>query len=312
VIVCGIDISKAWIDAHFSNKDRRFSNDERGWKALLGFAGGVGLFVMEASGSYHLGLAEWLCAKGRQVSVVNPAQSSHFSRALGLRSKTDKVDARLLALYASKVEVSRFQPASQVQKELRALTRHRETLIAQVSACRIRLQGPELGEFEKELLLEQQSFLKAQVRACKERLRALRKDPELKGRFGLLQTIPGVGETLALTVLSECRPEDFAGAKQLAAYAGLCPREFTSGSSIRSKPRLSKKGNARLRRALYMPALTATRKTGILNTFYTRLLEKGKSPMAAIGAIMHKLIRIIYGVLKSNQPFNAEKALTTT
>ena len=310
VIVCGIDISKSWIDVHFSSKDARFDNDERGWKDLLRFAGGACLFVMEASGSHHLGLAEWLHQRGREVSVINPARSAHFARALGLRNKTDRVDARLLALYASKIEVPRFKPASPAQKELRALTRHRESLVAQAASCKIRLQESELTQFERELLTSQQAFLKGQVSACKERLRVLQRSPELSGRVELLRTIPGLGETSALAVLSECRPEEFEGAGQLAAYAGLCPKERTSGSSIRSRPRLSKSGNARLRKALYMPALAAIRAKGPLAGHYQRLLERGKSRMAAIGAVMHKILRIVYGVLKSCQPFNPALALT--
>jgi transposase len=310
MIVCGIDISKASFDVFLVGKSQAFSNDEQGFRQLLAFASNAELFVMEASGNYHLSLAEWLYAQGRQVSVVNPAQSSHYAKAIGLRNKTDKVDARMLAGFAQRVEVPRFEPMSLSDKELRGLMRHRETLVTQVCACRQQLADSGLGEFEKALLQEQIRFLRAQLNQCKSKARELLQDPELKRRFDLVCSIYGIGETTAFSVLGECRPEAFAGAKQIAAFAGVCPREFASGTSVRSKPRLSKMGNARLRKCLYMPCLVAIRGKSAFTDFYNRLVKAGKTPMAAIGALMHKYIRVIYGVLKSGKPFDPQMLLT--
>lgn len=311
VIVCGIDVSKATLDVFFAGRGLVVPNDERGFRRLLGIAGGAELFVMEASGNYHLALAEWLCERGRAVSVVNPAQGSHYARALGLRTKNDKVDARMLASFAERVEVPRFEPRSPAEKELRGLVRHREGLVRTAGACRTRLKDPGLGAFERAMLEEQVAFLKGQLETCRRRLREMLEDPELARRFELVRSIPGLGETSALTILAECRPEAFGSAKRLAAYAGTCPREFTSGTSVKGRPRLSKAGNPGLRRCLYMPALVATRGEGPLAAFYDRLLARGKAPKAALGAVMHKLLRLVFGVLRSGTPFDPQKALTT-
>lgn len=310
MIVCGIDVSKATLDVFFAGKSVRFPNDEGGFRSLARIAGGAGLFVMEASGSYHLALAEWLHERGSAVSVVNPAQSAHYARALGLRTKTDKVDARMLASFAERVEVPRFRPLAPAEKELRGLVRHREAIVDQACASRARLRDPGAGAFERAMLEEQLRFFRSQLSACKDRSRALLEDPELRRRAGLVRTIHGMGETSALKVLAECRPEEFASARQIAAYAGICPKEFESGTSVKRAPRLSKAGNARLRRALYMPALAASRGKGPLGEFYRRLVAKGKAPMSAIGALMHKLIRLVYGVLKSGRPYDPDLALT--
>lgn len=303
MIVCGIDVSKQWLDAHFAGTDKRLPNDVSGFKAIARLAKGAELFVMEASGSYHQDLADWLCESGRKVCVANPARTASFARALGLRNKTDRVDARALALFGARFELPLYEPPSPQERELRTLSRHREDLVREVAACRVRLQETAAHDLALEHRRELLKLLLAQLKACKARLRALLGQPGLKERYELLLSVPGVGEGLAATILAECSPEAFSGAKQLAAYAGVCPREMVSGSSVRGRTRLCKRGNPRLRRALYMPAMAAIRLAGAFQDLYERLLAKGKSRMAALAAVMHKLLRVAYGVLKHRQPY---------
>jgi transposase len=126
----------------------------------------------------------------------------------------------------------------------------------------------------------------------------------------LLESIPGVGAVTAQAILAELpAPARFASAQQAAAYAGLAPREYGSGTSIRKRTRLSKAGNARLRKALYLPTLTAIRFNPLLRGFFERLVAAGKARMAAVGACMPKLLMIAYGVLKSRVPFDPLWAL---
>ena len=124
----------------------------------------------------------------------------------------------------------------------------------------------------------------------------------------LLESIPGVGAATAQVILAELpEPARFASAQQAAAYAGLAPREYGSGTSVRKRTRLSKAGNARLRKALYLPTLTAIRFNPLLRGFFERLVAAGKARMAAVGACMRKLLMIAYGVLKSRTPFDPSR-----
>jgi transposase len=127
----------------------------------------------------------------------------------------------------------------------------------------------------------------------------------LRADRNLLQSIPGVGAVTAQALLAELpEPGQFASAQQAAAYAGLAPRQYRSGTSVRKRTRLSKAGNARLRKALYLPALTALRFNPLLKAFFERLVAAGKARMVAVGACMRKLLMIAYGVLKNRTPFD--------
>ena len=122
----------------------------------------------------------------------------------------------------------------------------------------------------------------------------------------MLKTIPGIGDKTATTILAECGDlRTYPSARELAAYAGLTPKEFRSGSSVKGKPRLSKIGSSRLRQALYFPAISAKRYNPIIQAFCDRLLQRGKHNMTVIGAAMRKLLHLAYGVVKSGKPFDA-------
>ncbi|WP_250126183.1 transposase [Chroococcidiopsis sp. CCMEE 29] len=129
--------------------------------------------------------------------------------------------------------------------------------------------------------------------------------PELKSQRDLLTSIPGVGDQTAASILAEIGSIDtFESARQLAAYSGLTPRERTSGTSVRGKTSLSRIGNSRVRKALFMPALTATQYNPILHDLWERLLKRGKTKMVALGAVMRKLLHLVFGVFKSRKTFD--------
>ena len=131
--------------------------------------------------------------------------------------------------------------------------------------------------------------------------------PELKQRQKLLESIPGLGQLTAAKILGEIRDVcEFDSARQLAAYVGVTPRNVLSGTSVHKKSRLSKMGNSQLRKALYMPAIVAQTYNPIIRTFCQRLLKSGLRPMEVIGAAMHKLLHLIYGILKSGKPFDPD------
>jgi transposase len=307
-IICGIDVSSKWVDASLDGGPaKRFDHTGKGFEALAAWAKGAALVVMEATGSHHLALADFMAGKGFQVSVVNPARASAYSTATGARNKTDKSDARVLARFAARNEVPRYEPASPERREFQALARERNRLAADAARLKTQLKAPGLHPLVREQLAERLALHKAQAARVAGYLKALaKKCPELGQGLALLQSVPGVGPATAATVLAELDPSRFATAKQAAAFAGLTPREFTSGSSVRKATRMGKRGSAALRKALFLPAMTAVRHPAF-KAYYLRLLERGKSKMSALGAVMHKLLRTAFAVLKTKTPY-ASKA----
>ena len=135
--------------------------------------------------------------------------------------------------------------------------------------------------------------------------------PDLKRQSELLDSIPGVGQTTAALFLAEIVDiRQYKSARQVAAFAGLVPRERRSGTSVRGKVRLSKIGNARLKKALYFPAITALRCSEFFKQWASGMRERGKCKMSVIGAAMRKLIHLAYGVLKTGKPFDPNWAKT--
>ena len=146
----------------------------------------------------------------------------------------------------------------------------------------------------------------AQIRDIRRRINDhIDQNPDLRGKRELLESIPGIATATSAQLLVYLAQEGrFTKAKELGAFAGLTPRRIESGSSVKGKSRLSKMGEPRLRKALYMPAIVAMRHNPVMAAFAQRLLARGKPKMVVIGAIMRKLIHLAFGVLKSGKPFD--------
>ena len=313
----GIDVSQHTLDAcYLPASDARprsasFANDAAGHAALLAWASALAPdtlpgFCLESTGAYGEALALALSDAGRHVAVVNPARVKYAGLMRGQGNKTDKADARLIAEYATRERPPAWAPPRPEVRELQALTRRRDDLRALAAREKTRLAGPGLTAAERKSVRRTAAFLAREADRLGHQADALiAASAALRAGRALRESIPGVGATTAQAILAE-RPEParFATAQQAAAYAGLAPREYSSGSSVRKRTRLSKAGNARLRKALYLPALTAIRFNPLLKAFFERLVAAGKAKMAAVGACMRKLLMIAYGVLKSRVPFD--------
>jgi transposase len=311
--VAGIDVSKASLDVCFREKTKTFDNDLAGHRALMRWCKGAELVVMEATGSYHFDLACALHEKGFSVAVVNPARACYYAKSMGKRNKTDSVDAGVLAEFGRTHELELFVPPSEGERSLCRLVRLRSDLVVQRAQGKIRVQDPAVTEFERVMWEAQELFLNGQIAVVeKEITKVLASEEALTAAYDLLLGIPGVGAVTAWTILAEVRDiKRFDSAKKIAAFAGVCPSLRQSGTSLKGPGKLSRQGNSTLRKALYMAAVAAIRLGGAFQDFFVRLVSQGKAKKTALVAVMHKLIRTAYGVLKSGDPFIDKRALTT-
>ena len=316
--ILGIDISKAKFDLALLidgkvKKTRVFENNLTGFKALSLWLIKQDIThlhaCMEATGCYGDALATYLVGQGFIVSVVNPAQIKSFSGAQLNRAKTDKADAKLIAQFCASMHPTAWAPPPMHVRELQALV--------QRLAALLQMERQEQNRFDTAAPVVQPSIktvlgtIQAEIKAVERMIRDhIDRHPDLKSQSNLLDSIPGIGvATISRLLAFVGDVHRFNDAKALAAFVGLNPTVHQSGSSVRGKSRLSKKGNATIRKALYMPAIVARRYNPIIKEFAQRLKKAGKSNMLIIGAVMRKLLHIIYGVLKSGKPFDANYAV---
>lgn len=313
----GIDVGKDTLELALLTPQQRLHtksvrNTEAGFKALTTWIKRLTKpetavrACLEASGGYEQDVALFLSEREFYVSVVNPRQTSAYAASRLRRAKTDRVDAALLARFCQREQPPRWQVPSVAQRQLRELTRGLEALKQERDRTQNRRDRARDETVETalerviEVLSEQIQVLQTQIEGH------LAAHPELERQRDLLVSIPGVGSLTAALVLAELGDVSrFESARQAAAYAGLVPRHYESGTSIKRRVRLSKLGNSRLRRALYFPALSAMRHNEAIQVFAERLRKQGKAKMAVVGASMRKLLHICFGVLRNGQPFDA-------
>lgn len=311
----GLDMAKASFTVRLLGPHRAhsalFTNECTGWAQLDGWLAQhhcrQALAGLEPTGPYAAGLLWHLHCAGHTVCLLNARHLKHYGRSLGRKVKTDHTDAALIADYlkAHAAQLRPWQPPTQEILLLQGLVRRRQQVLGLLQAERNRTEGV-TQPLIKASLQRQIGHLETEL----ERLdRTLEKHvldhPKLQHRVRLLCTIPGIGPVVAMTILAEVPAlSAFARARDLAAFAGLTPSIIQSGSSVHRRGRLTKEGSALLRKMLYMAALQAVKRpTNALHRSYQHFIERGKSKMCAIGALMHKLIRIAFGVLKHDQPF---------
>ena len=268
-------------------------------------------FCMEATGNYSQGLALFLSQTEHKVSVVNPARIHFAGLSRGSGNKTDRADARIIAEFCRMHNPDLWRAAEPEVRVLISLTRRLESLQNLRTQEKNRLgelSEPELTSVVRQSLEESISFFEQQITTVENQIRThIDNHPDLRGDKELLLSIPGIGETTAAWILAELPAvESFASAQSVAAFAGLAPRQHRSGTSVHKQTQLSKRGSSNLRRALYMPAMTACRYNPILKSFYERLVSRGLARKAALGAVMRKLLMIAFGILKSRRPFDAK------
>jgi transposase len=317
----GIDIAKLKFNVCLINtsgklKHKVFSNTATGFEQLSEWLSKQRVerlhACLEATGTYGEALALYLHEAGHRVSVINPAAIKSFAGSRLSRTKTDRVDAELIARFCLAQEPPAWTPLPQEVRELQALVRRLESLQEMRVMEENRLSSGITVDLVRHSVEEHLTYLNDEIKRTEELIRNhINSHPTLKQQSELLDSIPGIAETTAALLLSEITDiNQYRSARQVAAYAGLVPRERQSGTSLRGRTHLSKIGNARLRRALYFPAITALRCSPFFQAWAKGLQERGKSKMSVICAVMRKLVHVAYGVLKTGKAFDPQWAKT--
>jgi transposase len=325
----GVDVAKARFDAalvrpgqHYPATPLRelpaecFERSERGVSVLLHWVSNqlAGVrraqvrVVMEATGKYSMVLAQWIRTQCPMLApaIVNPRLTADFIRSLGLRNATDRLAARALALYGIERSPEAYTPAPPEYLELQSLNRYRDALVrervAEMNRAEDRSASPLVNMLHQQRLRQTDRA----VQRIEDEMKALvRRHPALAHDVALLSSIYGVAFLTASLVLAELGDlRRFQHARQLTAFAGLTPQVIESGTSVHKRPRLCKQGNARVRQALYLAAMVAIRGDNDLRRTYQRLMENGKTAMAALGAIMRKLLTLMRALLISGKPYD--------
>jgi len=322
----GVDVSKAKLDCCLLNQD---TPEKRKSKVVANSATGVGDLLcwlgkhgaqadnthvlLEATGVYHEQVATVLHDHGICVSILNPAQVRDFGKGLGLRTKTDVADSGLLARFGLLQQPAAWQPPPAHVKQLRALLRRCHALSEDLQREHNRLEKARATETPERIHRSLQdciAFLEGQLAQLRQDIdHHIDQHPDLKRDLALLQSIPAVGPRVGSHLLCVMHSSSFRTAEQLAAYLGLVPVERQSGTSVRGRAHLSKAGSARMRALLYMSAVVGIRHNRHVKALYERLLSKGKSKMAALGAAMRKIVHLCFGVLKNQTPYRENFAL---
>ncbi len=318
----GIDVSKLKLDvARLRDgklRNKVFDNKPSGFCALAAWLADDGVapdqahLCLEATGPYSEALAVWLSDAGWLVSVVNPARVKGFAQSELTRNKTDKADAGLLARFCAALAPERWIAPSAAVRQLRSLVERLQALkdMHQQELNRLEAADAAGDDLAKPNIEEHVAYLQAAIQRLQSDIDDhINGQPELRQNAQLLASIPGLGAVTVAKVLAYAGDIGrFDSAKALSAFAGMCPQQRLSGTSIKGRTLVSKRGHAGLRKALYMPGMVAIRFNPLIAELAARLKAKGMAPKAIVAAAMHKLVHLIYGVLKTRQPFKADWA----
>lgn len=290
-VYLGIDACKAWLDIYLHPLGRRLrvANSREGLKRLKRELAGtdIVLAVIEATGKYHRLAHRTLHAWGLAVAVVNPLRSRLFAEASGTLAKTDRIDARMLAIFGESLEPAPTPPPPERVEDLQELVRARQAATAEATALANRHGASQAGFLKRELARPLKALKAHIARLDEEIARLIASEAALAQRYQILRSIPGVGPVAAASLVAGLTELGLYSNKAIAALVGLAPVACDSGD--KTGLRRIKGGRAHLRTPLYMAALAATRCNPELKAFYRRLRANGKAAKLALTAVMRKL-----------------------
>jgi transposase len=305
----GIDIAKGYLDVAVvpDGEGWRVAHDTAGLTVVVERVQGLapGLVVLEATGGWEVLLAGMLATAGVPVAIVNPRQVRDFARALGKLAKTDALDARVLALFAERVQPAPRTLPDEAAQALGALVTRRRQLLQMLTAEKNRL-GIAPKALHKSLQRHIDWLKQELAEVDRELADAVRRSPLWRAQENLLKSVPGVGRVLSVTLLADLPELGRLSHKEIAALVGVAPLNRDSGT-LRGR-RTIWGGRAPVRAVLYMAALVATRHNPVIRALYQRLLAAGKTKKVALVACMRKLLTILNAILKHQTPWHYEEA----
>lgn len=297
---------------------KTFANTPKGFNDLVAWVSrllikDIGVrYVMEATGVYHERLAYYLSDQGLEVSIVLPNKISNYFRTLDVKTITDKTASQAICRFGLERKLEIWQKPRKIFRDLKQLTRERDQLIADRTVLKNQLHAEQAAAFPNESSIKRvnkriQLIDKQELEIRAEIAELVKKDAELVKKINTISTIPGVGKLTAVIVLAETNGfELIRNKKQLVSYCGLDVRLKDSGTSVRGKPKISKRGNRHLRKALYMPALSAMRFNEQHKAVFIRLVSKHGIKMKAAVAVQRKILELIYTIYKTDKPFDKD------
>ena len=308
-VYVGIDVCKDRLEVHLHPAGRHLdvANSRAGLRVLKrALAGGeTALIVMEATAKYHRLAQRTLAQAGFAVAIVNPLQARLFAKAAGALAKTDRVDARMLAIMGAALEPQARPPVPAELEALQELVRARSATVRQLTEIRNRLGTAQTSVLRRELRRQAKTFEGTIARLDAEIERRITADPGLARRHRILQSIPGIGPAVAAVLLADLAELGTLSPKAAGALTGLAPIARDSGQT--SGQRYIQGGRKAVRNALYMAALAAARHNPDLATFYKRLRANGKKPKVAITAVMRKLVILANTLLKEDRQWTPSR-----
>lgn len=308
----GIDVGKANVHCELLQAARSarksFSNNRKGFEQLAKWLANRDAqeihACLESTGAYGEAIAEYLYDRGLTVSVVNPLQVKSFAKSLLARAKTDEIDAGIIAQFCRSVSPPTWSPGTAEMRAFRALVRRRETLTQMIASEKNRLEAVSDLKVERSI--------RSTITALEAELTQLNRDiddhvrrhPEIRDMVERLDELPGFGQLTAQKVVAETGGFTLrAGPEAMTAYAGLNPTIYQSGATMR-RGRISKIGNASLRKALYYAALSAKNHSAYFRTIVQRMKAAGKKPKVIIVALMRRLLVLAYTLITKGTRFD--------
>lgn len=316
LVVCLGRMTDEWSPELFAYKS--FTNNVKGFTALENWVKKLAnpevsvRFVMEATGVYHESLAYYLFGHGHAISVVLPNKISNYFRTLEVKTITDQTASQAIALFGLERKLEDWKRPNVVFKRLRQLVRERDQLVQERTIVKNQLHAEkseaEPGSSSMMRMKKRITLLDKQEMEIKEEIQTIvKKDTSTNDAVKLISTIPGIGLLTAVTVLSETNGfELIRNKRQLTSYAGLDVVQKQSGTSVQGKPRISKKGNKYLRKAMYLPALSVIRCDERFKAIFTRVVVKKGIKMKAGVAVQRKLLEMTYTIFKTNLPYDKD------
>lgn len=310
---CGIDISGDTLDVCYQNLEGalewcKITNNAEGFKQIWLHTGKLYHFVMESTGVYQLPFCFFLESKKARYSVVNALQIKRYIQMKLERNKTDKKDAFHIYMYGVEHNPACYEMPSHLYFECRAINNAIETITTEITTFKNKLHALSKLDIDskvivtgyKKILRDLQSELKKFETALYTKLEAWQ--PALVKQ---VRSVVGIGKRATAILIVSTQGFKFTETyQQLISYAGLSPKEYSSGSSIRGKVRICKQGGSLIRHTLYMCALNAKQTNGACKELFDRLVAKGKNKKLAVIAVANKLLKQVFGMVKNECLFD--------